>query len=140
MRTPPGMARVLLQVLELQVPMVLGALVCFVLGRFIGASWDLATVYRPGTYLFTAGDLVFLTLPVMLWMIIRGYDGRSSLEMVAAMIAPVCVIIIAGQLTGAAYRLWLVTGMYPLMSAGMLACIAYWTYRRGAGARKSRPR
>jgi hypothetical protein len=113
--------RFLLLFLELQMPMVLGASVCYLLGRLIPASSSFATAYHPGTYLFTIGDVLFLTGPVVTWMIFRGHGWRHSLEMALAMLAPVAVIMVVGQLAGYAYLLSLVTAMYPAMCLGMLA-------------------
>jgi hypothetical protein len=110
--------RFLLRFLELQIPMGLGALVCFLMVRLISAS-SYATVYHPGTYLFTIGDVLFLTTPVAAWMIVRGYGWRSSLEMALAMLAPVAAIILLGHWGGYPYLLWLVTAGYPAMSLGM---------------------
>ena len=113
--------------LEMQIPMGLGALVCYLLTRLIPASSSFATVYHPGTYLYAAGDLLFLTVPVVAWMIFRGYGWRHSREMAVAMGAPVAAIIVLGQLAGYAYLLWLVTAVYPAMCLGMLV---YMLYRR----------
>ena len=119
--------RFLLHFLELQIPMGLGALVCLLVTRLIPASSSFATVYHPGTYLYTAGDVLFLTVPIVVWMNFRGHGWRHSLEMVVAMIAPVAAIIVLGQLAGYAYLLWLVTAVYPAMCLGMLV---YMLYRR----------
>ncbi len=113
--------RFLLDVLELQIPMTLGAVVCYLLINLIPASSSLATVYYPGTYLFTAGDLFFLTVPVVAWLVFRGRGWRHSLGMAVAMLTPVAAIVVLGELTGSAYRLWLITAGYPAMSLGMLA-------------------
>jgi hypothetical protein len=125
--------RFFLQFLELQIPMVLGASVCYLLGRLVPVSSSLATAYHPGTYLFAIGDVLFLTVPVVGWMIVRGHRPRHSLEMALAMVAPVAMIAVAGELAGYAYLLWLVTAMYPAMSLGMLV---YMLYRRGPGTNK----
>ena len=111
--------------LELQIPMVLGASICYLLNRLVISSSRFATVYHPGTYLFTAGDVFFLTIPVLVWMIFRGHGWRYSLEMAAAMVTPVVVIIIVGWLTGYASLLWLVNGMYPVMCLGMLVTMLH---------------
>lgn len=110
----------LMRFLELQIPMGLGALVCYLLGRLIPASSSFATVYHPGTYLFAIGDVLFLTVPVVAWIILRGHSWRYSLEMAVAMIAPVGVIAVLGELARTAYLLWLVTAMYPAMCLGIL--------------------
>ena len=117
----------ILYFLEMQIPMGLGALVCYLLGRTISASSNFAEVYHPGTYLFTAGDVIFLSVPVLVWMIRRGNGWQYSVEMVTPMLTPVAASIVVGQLAGYPYRLWLITAMYPLMCLGMLA---YMLYRR----------
>jgi hypothetical protein len=111
--------------LEMQIPMGLGALVCYLLTRLIPVSSSFATVYHPGTYLYTAGDILFLTLPVVAWMIFGGYGWRLSREMAVAMVAPVAAIGVLGELAGYAYLLWLVTAVYPAMSLGMLVYMLY---------------
>jgi hypothetical protein len=121
----PQLKRFILYFLEMQIPMGLGALVCYLLGRTISASSNFAEVYHPGTYLFTAGDVFFLTVPVLVWMIRRGHGWQFGLEMVAAMLTPVAASIVVGELAGYAYQLWLITAMYPLMCFGMLAYMLY---------------
>jgi hypothetical protein len=123
----------LLHFLELQIPMVLGALVCYLLGRVIPDSSSFASVYHPGTYLFTIGDILFLTVPVMVWMIARGHSWQLSLGMAVAMILPVAGIIVLGELAGYAYLEWLITAMYPAMCLGMLV---YMIYRRDQFTRR----
>lgn len=120
--------------LELQIPMVLGALVCYLLGRMIPASSSLAKFYRPGTYLFAISDVLFLTVPLVAWMIIRDYSRQFSLEMAVAMIAPVAVIALVGELAGSTYLLWLVTSIYPAMCLGILV---YMLYRRDELTRRA---
>jgi hypothetical protein len=145
---PPGkvsrigtVRRFILHFLELQIPLSLGALVCFLLGRLVSASSSLATFYHPGTVLFAIGDVIFLTVPVIAWMIIRGHSQRRSLEMAVAMIAPVTVIAVLGELSGAAYLLWLVTGMYPTMCLSILVYMLYhrndFTGRAGSSMRSA---
>lgn len=119
------MRRLFLQFIELQIPMALGALICYLLGRLVPASSSLATFYHPGTYLFAIGDVLFLSVPIMAWMIFRGHSRRHSLEIVGAMISPLSVIVMLGELAGIPYLLWLVTGMYPTMCLGILIYILY---------------
>ncbi len=128
--------RFLLHFLEMQIPMVLGAIVCYLLLRLIPASSSFATSYHPGTYLYTAGDIFFLTAPVVAWMIFRGRGWRQSLEMAVALLAPVAAIILLGELAGYAYRPWLITAGYPAMSLGMLAYMLYRSYEHAHGAQE----
>lgn len=124
--------RFFLHFLELQISMSLGALVCYVVVRLISTSPNYATSYRPGTFLFAFGDIFFLTVPVVAWMILRGHGWRQSLEIAVAMIVPVTLIILLGELAGYAYLLWLLTAGYPAMSLGMLVYMFY-RYNRFVG-------
>jgi hypothetical protein len=119
--------RFLLHFLELQIAMGLGAFVCYLVVRLISASSSFATAYHPGTFLFAAGDIFFLTAPVVAWMIFRGHGLRFSLELAVAMPAPVAAIMVLGQLAAYDYLTWLVTAGYPAMSLGMLI---YMLFRR----------
>jgi hypothetical protein len=120
--------RRLLPFVELQLAMAFGALACLLVGRVARASPIYATDYRPGTVTYFLGDVFFLTVPVVIWILIRGFGWRRSLELAVAMLLPVAAIVLLGELTRTAYLLWLVTAMYPAMSLGMLA---YLLFRRG---------
>ena len=92
------------------------------------ASSSLARVYYRGAYLYTFGDVFFLVVPVVVWMLVRGHGWQSSMEMAIAMTAPVAAIAVVGELAGYAYRPWLINAAYPAMSLGMLACMYYWRH------------
>ena len=115
----------LLHFLELQICMGLGALICYLVVRLISSSPTYATSYRPGTFVFAIGDLFFLTLPVVAWMMFRAHGWRHSLEIAVAMIVPVGLIVLLGEWAGYPYLLWLITAGYPAMSFGMLAYMIY---------------
>jgi hypothetical protein len=126
--------RFVLRFVEMQILMLIGATVCYVLGRLVPASSGLATIYHPGTVLFTVGDVIFLSGPVAGWLILRGHGWRYGVEMAVAMFAPVAVIVAAGELAGSEYRVWLVTAMYPAMCLGMVADMAFrWDHYTQAG-------
>ena len=111
---------------ELQIAMTLGALVCFFVSNALRASGMYATVYRPGTVAYFLGDVLFLTVPVVAWMILWGRGWGHSLGLAAAMLAPVAAIVVLGEVTRGAYLQWLITAMYPVMSLGM----AVYMFRR----------
>ena len=125
--------RFILHFLELQIAMCLGALICYLIVRLISVSSSFTVAYRPGTFLFAAGDIFFLTVPVVAWMIFRGHGWRHSLKVAFAMISPVAVIMVLGQFTAYDYFTWLLTAGYPAMSLGMLI---YMLYRRDHFTRK----
>ena len=114
-----------LHFLELQIPMGLGALTCYLVIRLISSSSSFSRIYYPGTFLFAIGDLLFLTVPVVLWLIFRRYSLRYSMNMAAAMIAPVTAIMVLGQFTAYDYLTWLLTAGYPVMCLGMLVYMLY---------------
>jgi hypothetical protein len=120
-----GARRFILRFLELQIPMALGAFVCYALGPLISDRLGLALAYHPGTYMFAIGDVLFLTVPVAAWTLIRERDWRPSLEMALAMVAPVAMIALVGEVKRYPYLLWLITGMYPVMCLGMIADMVY---------------
>jgi hypothetical protein len=115
----PGWRPVLMHFVELQIPMATGALLCLLAGRLLGVSSPYAAVYHPGSALFALGDIVFLTAPVFAWMTWRGRTTRLSLGMSMAMITPVAVVVVAGEILETDYLHWLVTGMYPVMTVGI---------------------
>jgi hypothetical protein len=117
--------RFVLQFLELQIPMVLGALICCLVVRLISSSSNFSTIYYPGTYLFAIGDLLFLAVPAVVWMLFRKISWQYSMEMLIAMIAPVAAFMVLGQLTAYDYLTWLLTAGYPLMCLGMLVSMLF---------------
>jgi hypothetical protein len=109
----------------MQIPMVVGALVCYLVSRLISASPSYAAVYHPGTWPYATGDVLFLTVPVGAWMKLRRHCWRHSLEIALAMIAPVVLIIVLGELAAYDYLTWLVTAGYPAMCLGVLVYMLY---------------
>jgi len=110
--------------LELQVAMALGALVCLLVGNVMRASSTYALIYRPGSFLYFVGDVFFLTVPVVVWMAVR--DGwRHGVRLAAAMLAPVAAIVALGEIRQTPYLVWLITAMYPAMSLGMVVYVLY---------------
>jgi phosphoglycerol transferase MdoB-like AlkP superfamily enzyme len=105
--------------------MATGALLCLLAGQLVGMSSQYAAVYHPGSALFALGDIIFLTAPVFAWMTWRGRTRRLSLAVSMAMIAPVALVVVAGEIMGTEYLLWLVTGMYPVMAIGIAIFMLY---------------
>jgi hypothetical protein len=105
--------------------MCFGAFICYLVVHLISVSSSLAAAYRPGTFLFATGDIFFLTVPVVACMIFRCHGWRHSLELAAAMITPVVIIMALGQFTDYDYLTWLLTAGYPAISLGMLIYVLY---------------
>jgi len=83
--------------------MGVGALSCLLAGRLVGLSSQYAAIYYPGSELYALGDVVFLTASVFAWMTWRGRTRRLRLEISMAMIAPVALVVVAGEITGTDY-------------------------------------
>jgi hypothetical protein len=125
-----NVSRFVLEFLKLQVAMGLGALLCFLLGRLVPPTSPIATVYYPGSYLYAIGDVFFLTLPVVAWIIFRDHEWQRSGWMAVAMLAPVAAIALVGELAGYRYLPWLIVAGYPAMSLGMFVYMLYRAHER----------
>ena len=68
------------QLAQLQLAMVLGAVVCFLLLRLIPAGSRFALIYYPGAYLYTVGAYLFRHRRM-----VRGDPWRHGLQMAMAM-------------------------------------------------------
>jgi hypothetical protein len=116
---PP--ARFLLHVLEMSVLMVLGMML------FDGLADQLRTVasyraaFRSGADLDILGDALFMSLPMVVWMLVRGHNRRHSLEMGASMFVPGLAIVVLGWLGADRSAPWLRDSACGIMCLGMLA-------------------
>lgn len=115
--------------LEMMIPMFLGMAIFAIVVRELRASSSFAASIRFGTDLYIIGDALFMTVPMVAWMLIRRHGWRHSLEMGAAMVAPGAAIIVLGQFGAYAYLSWLPKAACPLMCLGMLV---YMVFRRDA--------
>lgn len=119
--------RFLLHFLEMQIAMVLGMIPWHWLVRELRDSPAYAEVFQRGSALSTIGHGLFMTVPMVAWMILRRHGWRHSLEMGVAMFAPGVVIIVLCWLGADAYWPWLITLASP---AGTLGMLVYMLYRR----------
>lgn len=128
LRNPASkMVRFLLHYLEMQIPMVLGMIPWHLLVRQLRTVPDYAVAFQRGSDLSILGHGLFMTVPMVAWMIFRRHGRRHSLEMGAAMLAPGLAIIVLCWLGADAYWPWLVGVASP---AGSLAMLVYMLYRR----------
>lgn len=123
------------QLLQVQVAMILGAALCLATGLVVRPILPEPIGYAPGSVLYFVGDVLFLTAPAVAWARLRTGDWSRALELAIAMLAPVVAIATVGQLLERDSLLWLVNGMYPVMSLG---AVVYLLYRRGLGQPMSR--
>ena len=119
--------RFLLHFLEMQIPMGLGMLPWHLLVRELRASPSYAAAFQRGSELSSLGHGLFMTVPMVAWMVLRRHGWRHSLEMGAAMLAPGVVIIVVCWLGADAYWPWLIGLASPAATLGMLV---YMFYRR----------
>lgn len=83
------------------------------------------TAWESGTMLHAIAMTVFMTVPMVAWMIFRGHGWRHSAEMVIAMIAPMALIGLLCQLGVDEYLPWLAGLSFPAMLLGMIAAMLY---------------
>ena len=119
--------RFLLHFLEMQIAMVLGMIPWHLLVRELRALPTYSEAFQRGSALSTIGHGMFMTVPMVVWMILRQHGWRHSLEMGAAMFAPGVVIIVLCWLGADTYLPWLITLASPAGTVGMLV---YMLYRR----------
>ena len=67
--------------------------------------------------------VVFMTVPMVAWMRLRGHSWRHGAEMAAGMLAPAVVIYILLGLGAGATLPWLQEADHPAMLLGMLAAM-----------------
>ncbi|HET7089429.1 MAG TPA: hypothetical protein VFL17_12340, partial [Anaerolineae bacterium] len=80
--------------LEMLLAMVAGMAILYLLGNLIPASSRYAAAFESGTNLHAIMMAVFMTVPMVAWMIVRGHGWRHSAEMAVAMLAPMAVGIV----------------------------------------------
>jgi hypothetical protein len=119
--------RFLLHFLEMQIPMGLGMVVYAVWIRQLRATPSYAVSFQRGSDLSIILDGLLMTIPMVVWMVLRGHDWRHSVEMGASMIVPGIAIILLGWVGVGAYLPWLAKAACPIMCAGTLV---YMLYRR----------
>ncbi|HEX5944542.1 MAG TPA: hypothetical protein VFY66_19820 [Anaerolineales bacterium] len=119
--------RFLLHFLEMQIAMGLGMIPWHWLVRGLRASPAYGEAFQRGSDLSILGHGLFMTVPMVGWMILRRHGWRHSLEMGVAMFAPGVAIIVLCWLGADTYWPWLVTLASPAGTVGMLA---YMLYRR----------
>ncbi len=117
--------RFCLHFLEMTVAMMVGMPILFLVRNLVPASSGLAEAFKSGTISYSITMTVFMTLPMVAWMIVRGHGWRHSREMALAMVAPVAVAAVLSLLGAAAYLPWLGNASHFGMFLGMLIVMLY---------------
>ena len=116
--------RFLLHLLEMLLAMQAG-MILFHLMLGLLRIFSIARAFESGTTLHALTMTVFMTIPMVAWMIFRGHGWRHCIEMVVAMIAPVALIGLLCQLGVDTYLPWLAGLSTPLMFLGMILAMLY---------------
>ena len=117
--------RFLLHLLEMLLAMAAGMVIFSLLSDLIPASSRYSAAFNSGTYLSDLAMGVFMTVPMVAWMIVRGHGWHHGAEMGLAMFAPVIAICMLRLLFAGDDLSWLdhASHLGPLL--GMLAAILY---------------
>jgi hypothetical protein len=120
---------------EMLLAMGIGGFLFSLLLRQIPESSSYATVFERGTYVRAIVSSIFMTVPMIAWMILRSHGWRHSWEMTGAMLAPVAAIIVLRMLGADTLLPWLSKINCPAMDLAMLGYMLYhWDhYTGGAG-------
>ncbi len=114
-----------LHFLEMVVAMMVGMPIFSLVRNLIPASSILSTAFKSGTIAYGINMTVFMTLPMVAWMILRGHGWRHSVEMALAMVAPVALTTVLSLLGAAVYLPWLGNASHFGMFLGMLIVMLY---------------
>ena len=125
--TAAATARFVLHFLEMAIAMALG--------MAIFVPFKLALVDQGYTVLLDRGSIeyqalmnLFMVVPMVLWMRARGHRWQHGVEMAAAMVVPVAVILFVCSLGIESTFPWFTTGLTGL--AMFLGMLGYMLYRR----------
>ncbi len=116
--------RFLLHLFEMLIAMQIGMGI-FHLMLGLLRIFSISRAFESGTALHAITMTVFMTAPMVAWMILRGHSWRHCIEMVVAMIAPVAVIGLLCQFGVDEYLPWLAGLSMPAMLLGMVAAMLY---------------
>lgn len=127
--------RFILHLLEMVVAMMVGMLILYLLDILTPDSASYSAVFEYGTIPFDFAMAVFMTVPMVVWMIVRGHERGHVAEMALGMNVPVAVIIVLRLLGAEAYQPWFADASHPAMFLGMIVAMLYRRdhYTRKAG-------
>ena len=114
-----------LHLLEMLLAMMAGMPILSMLRNLIPASSSVAAAFKSGTISYSITMTVFMTVPMVAWMIVRGHGWRHSAEMAFAMSVPVAMAICLRLLGVGGSQLWLVGVSHLGMLLGMLIAMLY---------------
>ncbi len=130
-----SVGRFSLHLMEMLLAMMAGMPIYAMLRKLIPASSGYAAAFKSGTIPYDLAMTVFMTVPMVAWMVLRHHGWRHSAEMAFGMSAPVAVIVILRLLRADGYLPGLSSASHSAMFLGMLAVMLYRRdhYTAGAG-------
>lgn len=114
-----------LHYLQMLLAMMVGMPFLFSLRSRIPASSIYTAAFVPGTNLHDVAMVVFMVIPMVIWMVVRGHGWHHSAEMAFAMSVPVAVAICLRLLGVGGSQPWLVGVSHLGMLLGMLIAMLY---------------
>jgi hypothetical protein len=120
-----NVGRFILHLLEMLLAMMAGMAILYLLDNLTPAASSYAAAFKSGTNLNDLAMAVFMTVPMVAWMIVRGHGWRHGAEMAFAMFAPVAVIIALRLLEADANLPWLADASHPAMPLAMIVAMLY---------------
>lgn len=117
--------RFILHLLEMALAMMAGMVILYLLDVLLPPSPSYDTFFEYGTIQFDFAMAVFMTVPMVAWMIVRGHGPRHGADMALGMNAPVAAIIVLRLLGAEANLPWLAEASHPAMFLGMIVAMLY---------------
>lgn len=117
--------RFILHLVEMLLAMEVGMAVLHLLGSLTPASSSYAAAFESGTNLHALAMAIFMIVPMVAWMIVRGHGWRPCAEMAFAMFVPTAAVALLCQLGVNAYLPWLAFASSPAMYLGMIIAMLY---------------
>ena len=120
-----GLLRFTLHFVEMWFAMVLGSM-AFVYARHWLAIVGNRSFLDPMSIQSDVGHGIFMTVPMVQWMRIRGYRWRENIEMALGMVVPWAAVLALDRFSVLQELPWL--SARNAMAAGMLAVMLYHTW------------
>lgn len=120
-----SVGRFLLHLLEMVVAMMVGMGLLYGVDVLSPETARYAAFFEFGTNPFDLAMGVFMTVPMVGWMLVRGHGRRHSAEMALAMLAPVAAILVLRQAGAEDYLPWLDYAGHAVMLPAMLIAMLY---------------
>jgi hypothetical protein len=124
-KTAAGVGRFVVHFAEMWIAMTVGMAI-FVPVRLALVAQGYAALVDSASVDYEAWMGVFMTVPMVAWMRLRGHGWRMGTEMAGAMLGPIAVVLVLCALGVPAALPWFSTRLTgPAMAIGMVAIMLY---------------